>query len=140
MPSEKQNTVNITKDHVKRKLKSMPDWKGAGPDKIQGFWLKSFTALHGVLVEALNECIEVGDVPGWLVEGRTILVMKGSKNGTEVGNYRPIACLNLIWKLLTGIISDKTYDHLEQNRILPEEQKGSRRKCQGTKYQLAIDR
>ena len=122
MPSEKQNTVNITKDDVKRKLKSMPDWKGAGPDKIQGFWLKS------------------GDVPGWLVEGRTILVMKDSKNGTEVGNYRPIACLNLIWKLLTGIISDKTYDHLEKNKLLPEEQKGSRRKCQGTKDQLAIDR
>ena len=46
MPSEKQNTVKITKDDVKRKLKSMPDWKGAGPDKIQDFWLKSFTAVH----------------------------------------------------------------------------------------------
>ena len=140
IPSEKQNTVNITKDDVKRKLKSMPDWKGAGPDKIQGFWLKSFTALHGVLAAALNECVEAGDVPGWLVEGRIILVIKDSKNGTEVGNYRPVACLNLIWKLLTGIISDKTYDHLEKNRLLPEEQKGSRRKCQGAKDQLAIDR
>ena len=82
----------------------------------------------------------MGDVPGWFVEGRTILVLKDSKNGTEVGNYRPIACLNLIWKLLTGIISDKTYDHLENNKLLLEEQKGSRRKCQGTKDQLAIDR
>ena len=43
-------------------------------------------------------------------------------------------------ELLTGIISDKTYYHLEKNRLLPEEQKGSRRKCQGTKDQLAIDR
>ena len=67
-------------------------------------------------------------------------MMKDSKNGPEVGNYRPIACLNLIWKLLTGIISDKTYDHLEKSRLLPEEQKGSRRKCQGTKDQLAINR
>ena len=57
MPSEKQNTVKITKDDVKRKLKSMPDWEGARPDKIQGFWLKSFTAVHGVLAAALNECI-----------------------------------------------------------------------------------
>ena len=59
---------------------------------------------------------------------------------TEVGNYRPIACLNLIWKFLTGIISDKLYDHLEENKLLPEEQKGSRRKCQGTKDQFTIDR
>ena len=83
----------------------------------------------------------MGDIPGWLVEGRTFLVMKDSKNGTEVENYRPIACLNLIWKLLTGIISDKTYDHLEKNILLPEEeQKGSRRKCQETNDQLAIER
>ena len=102
--------------------------------------LKSFTTVHGVLATVLNECIEVGDVPEWLVEGRTILVTKDSKNGTEVGNFRPIACLILIWKLLTGTISDKTYDHLEKNRLLPEEQKGSRRKCQGTKDQIAIDR
>ena len=39
MPSEKQNAVKITKGDVKRKLKSVPDWKIAGPDKIQGFWL-----------------------------------------------------------------------------------------------------
>ena len=54
--------------------------------------------------------------------------MKDANKGTEVGTWRPIACLNLIWKLLTTIISEKTYDHLKENRLLPEEQKGSRRK------------
>ena len=70
-----------------------------------------------------------------MVEGRTILknYFKDSKKGTEVGNYRPIACLNLIWKLV------KTHDHLEQNKLLPEEQTRSRRKYQGTTDQLAID-
>ena len=88
----------------------------------------------------MSECTEVGDVPEWLVEGRAILAMKDSKKGFEAGNYRTIASLNLIWKLLTGISSDKTYEHLEENRLLPEEQKGSRRKWQWTKDQLAIDR
>ena len=46
----------------------MPNWKGAGLDKVQCFWLKSFTAVHEVLATFLNECTEVGDVPGWLVE------------------------------------------------------------------------
>ena len=69
MPSEQQNTVKITKDDVKRKLKSMPDWNGAGPDKIQGFWLKSFKAVHEVLAIFFNECIEVGMLQvGWLKE------------------------------------------------------------------------
>ena len=117
----------------------MTYWKGAGPDKIQGFWLKSFRAVH-VLATVLNECIEVWNVPGWLVEGRTILVTKESKKGTEVGKCRPIVCLNLIWKPLTRIISDKIYDHLGENKLLPEEQKGSRIKWQETKDQLARDR
>ena len=39
----------ITKDDVKGKLKSMPDWKIARPDNIQNFWLKYFTAVHEVL-------------------------------------------------------------------------------------------
>ena len=56
----------------------------------------------------------MGDVPGWLVELRTVLVVKDSKKGTEVGNYRPLACLNLIWKLLTGIIIDEIYDHSQK--------------------------
>ena len=64
MSSEKQNTVKVTKDDVKGKLKSMPFWKGAGPDKIQCFWLKSFIAVHEVLATDLNECINVGDVSG----------------------------------------------------------------------------
>ena len=45
-------------------------------------------SVHGVLATGLKECLETGDVPGWLVEERTILVMKGSKKGAEVGNYR----------------------------------------------------
>ena len=60
MPSEKQNTVKITKDDVKRKLKSMPDWKGAGPDKRHGFWVEFFRAVHEVLATVFNECIEEG--------------------------------------------------------------------------------
>ena len=84
--------------------------------------------------------MKVGDVPGWLVEWRPILVMKDPKKGTQTGNYRPIACLNFIWELLSGIIRNKTYNHLEENSLLPEQQKGSRRKYQRTKDQFPTDR
>ena len=69
MPSEKQIIVKITKDDAKRKLKSVPDWKGAGLDKIQGFQLKSFTTVHEVLATVLNESVEVGmSQDGWWKE------------------------------------------------------------------------
>ena len=37
------------------------------------------------------------------------------------GNYRPIACLPLMWKLLTGILADKLYGHFQGNRLFPDE-------------------
>ena len=91
-------------------------------------------------IRALNEYIEVVDVSECLVEGRTILVMKDPTKGAEVGNYRPIACLNLIWKLLIGIMGNTTFDNLEENGLLLEEQKGSKRKSKGTKDRLVTDR
>ena len=66
--------------------------------------------------------------------------MKDPAKGNDVTNYRPIACLDLLWKLLTGLISEKTYSHLEDNNLLPEEQKGCRKRCLGTKDNLAIDK
>ena len=102
-------------------------------DLIKGFWFTSFTAVPEVIATVLNECIEVRYVLGWVVERSTILVMKDSLKGTEAGNYRPIACLNLILKPLKRIIIDKTYDHLEENRLLPEEQKQVEDSAKGRK-------
>ena len=81
-----------------------------------------------------------GKCADWMVEGRTILLMKDPTKGSEASNYRPIACLNLLWKLLAAMISEKTYSHLEQNNFLPDEQKGCRKGCQGTKDHLSIDK
>ena len=45
-----------------------------------------------------------------------------------------------MWKLLTGIISEDMYCFMENENILPDEQKGCRRKSRGTKDQLLIDK
>ena len=46
----------------------------------------------------------------------------------------------LIWKFLTGRIAEEMYDYLEQEQLLPEEQKGCQRGSRGTKDQLLIDK
>ena len=58
MPSEKQNTEKITKDDVKRKLKSMPEWKGAGLGFLFRIfynctWSPSYSFVHEVLATVL---------------------------------------------------------------------------------------
>ena len=49
-------------------------------------------------------------------------------------NYRPVICL----PLLTSILADEIYDYLEKKMLLPEEQKGCRRKYKGTSGLLFI--
>ena len=130
----------ITADKVAKMLGKMPNWKSPGPDFVQGFWMKNFTSLHGRMTEQLSKCFqEEGDVPNWMTEGRTVLIMKDKSKGNSANNYRPITCLPLMWKLLTGLIAEEMYEFLEEKDLLPQEQKGGRKKCRGTADQLYID-
>ena len=79
-------------------------------------------------------------LPEWLTHGRTVLCQKDRRKGNAVENYRPISCLPLMWKLMTGTIADEMYEYLENEHLLPDEQKGCRRKSRGTKDQLLIDK
>ena len=45
-----------------------------------------------------------------------------------------------MWKLLTGVIADQIYAHLDQEKLLLEEQKGCRKGSRGTNYLLYVDR
>ena len=80
----------------------MSNWKAAGPDHAQGFWFEKATSLHPKLKQHLQACVNAGQVPTWVTEGRTVLIRKYKSKGTVVGNYRPIAWLPLMWKLLTS--------------------------------------
>ena len=68
-----------------------------------------------------------------MVESRTVLIQKDQIKSNAVGNYRPIAYLNLLWKLLIGIITDTQYEYLENQDLLPEEKKRCRWWLRGTK-------
>ena len=102
-----QGNINITKEDVSIHLQKMPNWKAPGPDGLHGFWLKKFTSLHQVMVKHLDYCIKTWDVPNWMVKSWKVLIQKHVRKGNVVGNYKPIACLNLLWKLLTGIINEE---------------------------------
>ena len=75
-----------------------------------------------------------------MTTGRTVLLLIDKSKRNEVSNYRPITCLLNTWKWITDIVADEIYNHLEENDLLPEEQKGYRRKSRGTMDQLLIDK
>ena len=76
------------------------------------------------MVKYQDHCTQTGNVSNWIVESRTVLIQKDARKGDAVGNDKPIACLYFLWELLTDIINETVYDHLNQQKLLPEEQKG----------------
>ena len=108
---------------MKKTLGRMPDWKLPGLHLVLGFWLKNLSSLLERVRSKIKECLDSGFVPSWLTKGRTALLQKDKSKGNIASKYRPITCLPLMWKLLTGIIADQIYGHLDQEKLLPEEQK-----------------
>ena len=107
---QKQECPVITKEMVSKQSRKIPNWKER--DRVQGFWIKKLTNLHEVTTFQLNK-----------IYGRTVLCHKDRTKGNAVDNYRPISCLPLMWKLLTGIISKHLYIFCKKRRYYPKNKK-----------------
>ena len=107
--------------NVKLAIRKITNWKAYGPDCVYGYWFKMVSTLHSRLTEKLQTCIVVGDVLTWMTKGRTTLIHKDPEKGNAASNYCPIACLPLVWKLLTSFLVKKVYAHLSEKNVLPDE-------------------
>ena len=133
--------VEISQEMVKMQCRKMPNWKAPWKDVVQGYWLTNLTSLYPCIAVQLNQILD-GErpLPDWMTFGKTVLCQKDLAKGSAVDNYRPISCLPLMWKLMTGMLAEKMYSHLERENVLPSEQKGCRKGSRGTKDQLLIDK
>ena len=135
-----QNNIHIEGTKLKKQVRKMPNWKSPGPYGVQGYLIKNLSNFHGNIALQLDRCLQENNVPSWMITGKTLLCVKELKKGNAVANFRPIMCLPLLWTLLTGILAEELYEHLEQANTLPWEQKGCRKGSRGTKDQLLIDK
>ena len=99
----------INEDKVKKQCSKMPNWKAPGHDGVQEFWIKRFDKMHERIATQSNE--------SWMAYRRTVLCQKDPVKGNSVGTFRPITCLPLMWKLLTGIISEDMYCFMENKNL-----------------------
>ena len=130
----------MKKDNVAHHIRKIPKWKSPIPDGIQGFWLKRSTNIRQGINQCLDGYLAIPKVPTWFVEGRTTLFIKNKSKDPVVVNYCPIAYSNLIWKFLTSIISESTYNYVRVNKLLPFKQKVCWKSNQGTKDHLSINK
>jgi len=105
-------------------LSKAHNWKSPGSDQIQNYCLKAFLATHRHITKNFNAIIEEPEKAlDWLTTGINYLIPK-SGDSKEVRNNRPITCLTVMYKTLTGIIYKNISTHLEDQSLLPAEQKG----------------
>ena len=136
---EQMEDYKITLDELKQAVKNTMNWKSPGPDHIHNFWWKYLTSVHPHITTAFNKLLnDPNSVPPFLAKGITYLIPK-SKETQLPKNYRPITCLNTIYKLFTSIIATKIYTHVETYSIVTDQQKGCRKGTPGCKEQLWVD-
>ena len=75
------------------------------------------------------------DISKKMATRKTILCQKDPGKGNAVDNYEPILCLQLMWKIMTGIIANSVCEYLEMYNSHPVGRKGCGRNSRGRKYQ-----
>lgn len=138
IPEQQWN--NITTEEVTKALRKSHKWKSPGLDQVPNFWLDALQSAHSKLASSFNAVINDPHLtPSWFCQGTTYLLAKTLETG-DPKNYRPITCLSTSYKLLTSILSERTYTHMEENNIFPIEQKGCKKGSYGCKDQLLINK
>ena len=101
--------------------------------------VKQLTATHRHIAAICNKLIEEDQTPEWLTAGVTFLIPK-NENTENPKNYRPVTCLPTTYKLITSLISRRMQKYMDDENLVPKEQKGSYRGSKGCKDQLLISK
>lgn len=125
---------------VKQAIRKTQNWKTPGIDKIQNYYLKYLTSAHKYIAQLFNKIVKgIEPVDQWFTTGRVILIPK-DQNTQDPKNWRPIACLPTMYKVLTSVIANELYIHCDKNDIIAPEQRGCRRGARGCKDHLMINK
>jgi hypothetical protein len=115
----------VTKEELRQALKKMKNGKAPGTDNITSEMVKmGGDPLEMAIIILINKCLDQGKVPAsWNDAEIKILFKKG--DCTDIGNYRPISLLSVLYKLLTSILTTRLNNKFELYQ--PKEQAGFRK-------------
>ena len=109
-----QERVTISVEKIRKQCRKIPHWKASGRDGVQGYWIKNLSSLREPVSSQINRILMgEDDLPERMAHCRTVLCQKDLRKGNTAHGYRPITCLPLIWKLLTGVIAEEMCNYLE---------------------------
>jgi hypothetical protein len=131
---------SLSKKHAwwQSTVRKASPFKATGPDGIPNVLWKRLTSAQLRLRNWLLKK-DRKKFPKWLARGRITLLPKAG-DLTLPENYRPIACLNASYKLITGYISQELSEHLSRYQIIPWNQRALRKGAQGCLDASVLDR
>ena len=119
-------------DHVRdpslyhQQVSRLPNRKSAGPDSIPSKLLKHLPeAAHMAIHKLFVLMWMAGHTPTAWKESCTVLIHKKGE-AFDLGNWRPIALANTIYKLWTSMVTQCLTKHAEHYDILSSSQEGFR--------------
>ena len=77
--TQQQEKIEITVENVQKILQKIPNWQAPGLYMVQGYWFKNFRSLHTRPKECCTDCLNNGQVPTWMIKGRTVLLQKNGQ-------------------------------------------------------------
>ena len=126
--SPKFSFQTVSEDEVSNLISSMENKKSVGVDGISMHMLKiSAPAIVPCLTYLFNKSLSVGDFPLRWKQAKIIPLHK-SGDKTLPCNYRPIAILPSVSKILEKIAGKQFSDFLKSRNILSDKQSGFRQK------------
>ena len=118
----KINDITITIKDITDAIKEIPTYAAPGPDKLPAVVLKECAdQLAEAILKIWRKSIDIGQVPDSLKLQTIIpLFKKGSKSLAE--NYRPVSLTSHLIKLLERVLRKKLIKHIEDNKLLSNNQ------------------
>ena len=113
-----------TKEEIQSKLRSTSN-TSPGPDHVEYRHLKKVDPSGEILYLIFKRCFKEKNVPPAWKSAITILIHKKSSTD-DAANFRPIALMSCIYKLLMGIITKRLTAWAISNDLLSKEQKSAR--------------
>ena len=105
-------------------VKKKRNWSSPGDDKITNYWINRMNIFLQDIATALNIIIKKRlDIPSWLTLGRSVMIPK--KDTPSASHYRPITCLNTLYKLISSGIDRFLKSYEEKYRLMQIDQRGS---------------
>jgi hypothetical protein len=105
----------VTRSEIQRVIFSMNPSKAPRPDGFTArFFQKTWPMIGDDFCDAILEFFVTGKLLREVNSTNLTLIPKKKKNASIMGDYRPIACCNLVYKCITKILANRLVPGLDE--------------------------